>query len=156
MGIHMLHTPKEKKPIEFRLKDVELIECSFRKPKEEIKESHNFGFSFGFGAKFDEVSGVIIIQNDINVFHSPDQKIEIGKVTSETIFYIANFNDFISAKKKIAFPHDFIIMLMSISYSTLRGIIIERSAGTLPEPVILPIINLNEIIKPDKKKNTPK
>ncbi|MBU0713337.1 hypothetical protein KJ762_06820 [bacterium] len=142
--------PKTEKPIEFRLKNIQIAKCSFQKPENAIQEDQELGFSFIFGVQFNEENGEIIIELAANIYLSPEQKIVIGEIKADTHFAINNFSDFVVKKNQFAFPEDFIIMLISISFSTLRGVVIEKSASTLQHQVILPVINVKEIVNKQK------
>ena len=148
----MKQEPKTGKQIEFRLKSVQITECSFRKPEKEIQKDQNLGFSFTFGVQFDEENGGINIEVGANIYFSPKQKVGIGEIKMVTSFAVNNFKDFVLKKNQFAFPEDFIVMLMSISFSTLRGIVVEKTASTLQHSIILPVININEIIRNQKHK----
>ncbi|NQT26443.1 hypothetical protein HQ585_13910 [candidate division KSB1 bacterium] len=141
---------KTQKPIEFRLRSIQITKCSFQKPKKAILEDQELGFSFVFGVQFDEENGGINIEVGANIYFSPKQKVGIGEIKMVNSFAVNNFKDFVLKKNQFEFPEDFIVMLMSISFSTLRGIIVEKSASTLQYQVILPVINVKEIV--DKQK----
>ncbi len=148
----MEQEPKTGKQIQFRLKSVQITECSFRKPEKEIQKDQDFGFSFIFGIHFDKENSEVIIEIESKIFLSPKQQIVVGKITTKTHFDINDFNEFVEEENQFAFPEDFIIMLMSISFSTLRGIVVEKTSSTLQHSIILPIINVKEIIKYQKPK----
>jgi len=146
----MEQEPKKEKPIEFRIKSVLVSECTFRKPEKEIQKDQDFGFSFTFGINFGKENSEIIIEVGARIFLSPKQQIVIGEITTKTHFDINNFNEFVEEESRFTFPEDFIVMLMSISFSTLRGIVVEKIASTLQQPIVLPVININETIKKQK------
>lgn len=146
----MAQSHNKKAQIGFRLKAVQVTECSFRNLEQEIQKNQNFGFSFTFGVRFDTANSEIIIEVGTKIYLSPKQQIIIGEITTKTHFFVNNFNEFVEAENQFAFPEDFIIMLMSLSYSTLRGIVVEKTSSTLQHSIILPIINVKEIIKNKK------
>lgn len=148
----MEQEPKTKKPIEFRIKSVLVSECTFRKPEQGIQKSQDFGFSFIFEIHFDKENSEVVIEIESKIFLSPKQQIVIGEITSETHFDINDFNEFVEEENQFVLPEDFIIMLMSISFSTLRGIVVEKTASILQQPIVLPVININEIIRNQKPK----
>jgi len=148
-----MDVPKKEKPIQFRLNDIQVTNCSLHKPDQVIKKNQNFGFSFAFGVHFDKENSEIIIEILSSIYFSPKRQSVIGEITIQVHFSINNFNDFIEGENQFAFPEDFIIMLISISFSTLRGIVIEKTVSTLQHSIILPIINVKEIINKQKSKN---
>ncbi len=148
-----MDVPKKEKPIEFRLKNIQVTNCSLHKPDQVIKKNQNFGYSFTFGVHFDKENSEIIIEILSSIYFSPKQQSVIGEITIQVYFSINNFSDFIEGENQFAFPEDFIIMLISISFSTLRGIVVEKTASTLQHSIILPIVNVKEIINKQKPKN---
>jgi len=146
----MKQEPRSEKPIEFRLRNIQMTKCSFQNPDRPIQEDQELGFSFEFGVRFDEEKSEINIDVDSKIYFSPKQKLIIGEIKTVTCFSINNFKDFVYKKNHFEFPEDFVIMLLSISFSTLRGIIVEKSTSILQYQVILPIINIKEIIEKQK------
>ena len=147
-----MEEPKTEKQIQFRLKSIHVTKCFFRKPEQKIHKNQNFGFSFTFGTHFDKASSEILIEVGANIYLSPKQQIAIGEITTKTHFGVNNINEFVEADNQFVFPEDFIVMLMSISFSTLRGIVVEKTASTIQQSIVLPVININEIIRNQKNK----
>lgn len=96
-------------------------------------------------------------------------KINISAVVKETnenfmnistsfAFKVPNLKDFVEIKDdgnygfKDIKDNGLYVILISISYSGMRGIITERSRGTFLEHIYLPIVDPNVFIKP--KTNT--
>ncbi len=71
----------------------------------------------------------------------------------EFYFKVDNMHDLLS-EEKVVHP-EIITSVLSLAYSTLRGIILERTCGTLLGSVILPIVNPLQLlkygVKPDNK-----
>ena len=60
-------------------------------------------------------------------------------------FKVDNLSEFINDKETISGLLG--VTLLSISYSTLRGIVLERTCGTLLGGVILPVVNPAKLLK---------
>ena len=58
----MVHSPSKEGQIGFRLKTVQVAECKFRNPEQEIQKNQDFGFSFTFGVHFGQENREIIIE----------------------------------------------------------------------------------------------
>lgn len=80
-----------------------------------------------------------------------------NKITEDNVFNASIAAEFIfkviSTSKRKDFdlsklPEEFRHMAASVSYSTLRGMLYTRAAGTLLESFILPITTTNEILQP--------
>jgi len=66
----------------------------------------------------------------------------IGEIQTEFKFEIDSINDKpIKSSEKIGIPQDIITTFVSITISTMRGIMIEKFRGTLLQHQLLPVIN---------------
>lgn len=94
-----------------------------------------FGIRPSFG--FDEKSNVIKVNFIIS--YNYNEK-EILKIDVDTIFECASGEDFGMKNKNL------LAILLGISFSTIRGIILNRTIGNFINKFYLPIINPTEII----------
>lgn len=117
------------------------IEC---KSQEDVKkiEAHQFEFELSYGlAVKDNIIGFKLVV-DIVAIDKRRQPLSIeGSYTHEMIFKVDNLDDFIEKTDK----GDMIdaglgSTLVSIIYSTVRGIIYNRTQGTSLGVVILPVV----------------
>ena len=69
-------------------------------------------------------------------------------IASETVFEIQDFNELIN-NRKLYISREWVVTFASISFSTLRGILYQRLAGTPLQNVALPIINPNTLVPAD-------
>lgn len=74
-----------------------------------------------------------------------------GQYNIEYIFHIENLDYYVSSvnheNKNIVFYDILPYTLLSIVYSTSRGIVLSRTIGTILDGVILPVINVQDLIK---------
>lgn len=70
----------------------------------------------------------------------------------EFSFTVSSLKNFIEedGKKGMMIKEELGVTLMSISYSTMRGIILQETKSTLLGSVILPIIDPKKLLKADK------
>ncbi|HNY15014.1 MAG TPA: hypothetical protein PKI12_05710, partial [Bacteroidales bacterium] len=55
------------------------------------------------------------------------------------------FGDYVvDENKQVNIPDDLLITLLSVSYSTARGIIASLTAGTEYQNILLPLVNIQE------------
>lgn len=99
-----------------------------------------FGIKPSFG--FDENSNVIKVNFIIS--YNYNEK-EILKIDVDTIFECAKVEGFDIKDKNL------LAMLLGISFSTIRGIILNRTIGNFINNFYLPIINPTEIINEEFK-----
>lgn len=71
----------------------------------------------------------------------------VANFLNDSFFYIENLSDYIvNDSKKVEFNGSFIATLISIAYSTLRGILLEKCKDTVLKDFSLPIINPNKLL----------
>ncbi|MCZ8020211.1 MAG: hypothetical protein O9302_03270 [Cyclobacteriaceae bacterium] len=95
-------------------------------------------FSFIFYSSFTALD-----KDDANIEAKADYKIEF-------VFEVENIEDYITKKdeeSRIITLHNILLStLLSIVYSTSRGIILSRTLGTSIDGIILPVIDINELV----------
>jgi hypothetical protein len=73
-----------------------------------------------------------------------------GELSAEFIFNISDLERFLLAEEdKTGMPmiyHGLNMTLMSIAFSTYRGIVFTRTQGTFKDPIILPVINPQKLL----------
>lgn len=99
-----------------------------------------FGIRPSFG--FDEKSNIIKVNFVITYNYN---EIEILKIDVDTIFECAAIDGFNIKDKNL------LASLLGISFSTIRGIILNRTIGSFINKFYLPIINPTEIIEEEYK-----
>jgi len=104
-------------------------------------------FEFNSGIEIDKNNEQIKIILKIQINDS-ETKDEICSTAVRFTFTIVNLNKLPKQDKgkKILIPTRLMHDLFSSSYSTLRGILYEKFLGTLLNGVLLPLININELI----------
>lgn len=117
------------------------IDCPINADINEIK-GHVFGFDLKTALRTEEKIVGLKLQVDITAVNEKNKKLPItGSYTHEMIFYIENLNDFIEKiNKEQVIDAAFGSTLVSIIYSTVRGIIYSRTQGTSLGIVILPVV----------------
>lgn len=86
---------------------------------------------------------VIILTIDA-VYKIEDEKRELGKIVTWTEFTIENIEDFIIVKEgveNLILPVHAATALVSIAYSSTRGLLIGKASGTILGIIPLPIID---------------
>jgi hypothetical protein len=82
---------------------------------------------------------------DVEVIYD-ENKSKHSLIKVNFTFEIDNFTDFI-AGESFDFPDQFIVTMVSISISTLRGIMYSQFRGTFLNNTILPIIDPKSFLK---------
>ena len=124
------------------------------------EEPDNMTVGFSQESRFDFDEGIVLIVLEIKLTGKDQDEKDIGlegNYSIEFTFKIDNFNEFIVEKKETTDNKEVTTRqvdgilggtLMGIAYSTARGIILERTQGTLlgDNGVIIPVINPNELL----------
>jgi len=114
-----------------------------------------FGFNVQYGVKdelaFEENIFRFVFSVNLEALNKNEMPIGVrAQYSIEFIFYIENLAHYISAmdKKKNTIVFNPILpnTLLSIVYSTSRGIILSRTQGTVMEGVILPVIDTKALL----------
>jgi hypothetical protein len=112
---------------------------------------HKFSFELGTGLNLeDNVIGINLLVN-IEAADNLDKLLPItGSYTHEIVFIVDNLKDFIEPDdndtNKYKLDAGFGSTIVSIAYSTIRGIIFTRTQGTSLGSVILPVINPKKLM----------
>jgi hypothetical protein len=104
---------------------------------------HQFNFELSTGLNPDEKIVGLQLVVDINAVDKDDKSLSVhGSYTHEILFRVENLLDFLEPRDG-GFVIDGILgsTLISIAYSTVRGIIFTRTQGTSLGLVILPVID---------------
>ncbi|MBO4817229.1 MAG: hypothetical protein J5498_02960 [Bacteroidales bacterium] len=87
------------------------------------------------------------VRNIISVNYVQNEKLLL--VVQLACYYDIAPDGFEAIKKDGKIPVDFLRYMGSISVGTIRGVIHAKTEGTVLNPVVLPPINLEEMIKSD-------
>jgi hypothetical protein len=127
-----------------------------------LKPKEPSAISVGYFQKseFDFDKGLVMVSLNIKLIGKDEKENDIGlegEFSIEFIFEVENFNEFILENKEIVNDKEVTTRqvdgilgstLIGIAYSTARGIILERTQGTLFQPggVILPVIDPGDLL----------
>lgn len=117
----------------------------------------NFGFAQRTGFDFENKHVRIGIHILLQGMKSENEQLGIkAEYGFDFLFEVENLDDFIldenGKDKKVSGALG--VTLISIAYSTARGMVLERTYGTYLDGIIIPIINPSELMKDDIKKST--
>lgn len=87
------------------------------------------------------------VRNVISVNYIQDEKLLL--VVQLACYYDIAPEGFEAIKKEGKIPVDFLRYMGSISVGTMRGVIHAKTEGTVLNPVVMPPINLEDMIKND-------
>ena len=132
--------------IKYRLQKIKIINFNFN-----IQDDKNVNFDQLYietilKQNIDIDKEFIIITLGIHVFTDESHKDLLCTLTVEFSFHTIGIKDVKKNGDQLKIPNDFILSLVSISYSTCRGIFFEKCASTCLSNLILPLINPRDLL----------
>lgn len=139
-----------KEKIEFRLDNITLIQFYIKNDlshKKINKEDIDFDIKIGMNA--DEKNNIINIDTLIGmVKRNADNKDKVCELITRISYEVKELEQFKDPdNKEIIIPDVLVHTLFSISLSTTRGILSEKTRGTILENVYLPILDPKKFVK---------
>lgn len=135
----------EKTPLvlNFNFKDVKTKEYFYTEPKKKIKIGDDVKFDASLTFLPNIKTNEIVLDIFIKIRY-----IEEKICTINTAFHFSvNEIDSLPVKENsIKIPDELMKTLISLSISTLRGILIERGKGTIVEKLIIPPLDPNQLL----------
>jgi len=128
---------KKSKSGEIKLHSIRTLEFSYS--QDAINKKGDFNTDINFKFDFDESKPKILILSLRLVFTSKD-KLPLGRLITENTFKLMNINIPID-DNKINIPDQLTNIILSISYSTARGILIEKGSNSIFGNKPLPIMS---------------
>jgi hypothetical protein len=109
-------------------------------------KQHHYNFNFDTQSNIAPDKKLIrfIIKVDIReIINSTIIEAIIASFTTEFIFHINNMEDVVqfADDAPAVVQYDMAVTLASVSYSTMRGIVLSRTQGTYLNGIILPIVD---------------
>lgn len=127
--------------VNFRLKNIELIETCIHPPRKKLPKDTIFQFDINIDHRVSAgredvyaICSVVVLDNTKDhVF---------AKITAGCIFQAQELSSFLDEKdKRLILPEFFITTINSITISTLRGIMFSFFRGTYLHNALLPVID---------------
>lgn len=130
----------------YRFKNVSVEQ--FATLSDNLLDSLPMDYETQFSFQFSKDERVLVSRSEISLFQGKELKMKsifdcAFEIKDESIVEITQEDG------SIIFPRSVLIQLASLNYGTLRGIIIERTKGTVFSSIFLPPLVIGEIIKED-------
>lgn len=132
--------------MQFKLKGIELLKTVLNQPVLGFSPTE-FQFDISVENRVDPSQKLIfvIITADVRADNKPEQ---LAAISTACIFGIENFEELIKIKpdNQAEIKDEIMLVLVSISLSTLRGIMFDQFRGTYLHTAILPVIDPKQLI----------
>jgi hypothetical protein len=111
-------------------------------------EGEKIAVKKGFQIGFNPVNGIFFIKVMADFLIRADQPdpLKLFGATVQCDYIFKDFEDTVkqTGDNQVDIPNDLLITLISISYSTARGIIADLTVGTEYQNIFLPLVNIQE------------
>jgi len=144
-----MSTPVPIVPDKIHIQSIKILSANLSAGPEVRGDSYDrFDVQYGVSDElfFEEKLFRFVLSTHITALDANDEPAPVtGEYSIEYIFYVENLADYvveINDKQDHFLLQDILIhTLLSIAYSTSRGIVLSRTQGTLMNGVILPVID---------------
>lgn len=141
---------KKAENVEFQLINIEILESEIKTPKEPLPNNLIFSFDIVLEQRFNIEQELIFVVCDITIFPQNNTEQKLGKYRSSCIFKVNNLKQYITEKKEIDIPENFIITINAVAISTTRGLMFSMFKGTFLQGAILPLLDPSQYKKEKK------
>lgn len=149
-----MSTQKEVNPDKIFLEDVLVLNTNIDASEDfydEPKDYNDFGLSliyqFAYNLEDEKIRVRLYITLDANFDNTEDVWLKT-EYNIEFHFFTKDLNEYAENDNgEMNVDENFAATLLSIAYSTARGIVLERSRGTIFGPAVLPVVNPYEVLQ---------
>jgi hypothetical protein len=145
----------EKKSYQIKFVAIELISKSISDPPPNLKPQEAFNFNFGADLRVDpekKIAASISMSNIVLVSNNT----EVANFKIICVFELPDFENVFSkvSDTKYDTPIELEIILKSASVSTLRGVIASEVKGTYLQGTVLPLIDMDSLVRSQRQQET--
>lgn len=123
---------------------------------EKIDSSLDFKYNTNARILINKKEDLVFVEIEVEILIELPKSLEfkIGRIKTLTEYKVKDFRKKFLKESQLLIPKEFVSNLISISYSTTRGILTAKAQGSIMQDVVLPIINPIEAIEETMKKKT--
>lgn len=111
-------------------------------------QEERIGITKGFQFAFDQSTGIFTIRvlTDFLCQVETDEPVKLFGATIQCDYLFKGYEEVVkqTVENQVNIPDDLLITLMSVSYSSVRGILAALTAGTDYQNIFLPLVNIQE------------
>ncbi len=133
---------QEEIKIQMKFKSFRTLDFAYHQPPEQIKNTDTVHFNFNFEVLIEKSLKSVIINFKVVTFIGKDEgRFQIASIETKSVFEFQGLEPLAQVGDSIQFPDNLLITFLSISYSTTRGALCSKGAGTILETAIMPLID---------------
>jgi hypothetical protein len=140
---------EDKKAINFRISDFEVLSYSFQKPEEKIRKDR-IEYQVQFVTDGDLENELFSFDIKITGKYGKKDPLILGEIVTRSTFELQGIQKFKDSKGEIIIPDHLATTLLSISYSTTRGAMAVKSEGNILSEVIVPLVDPKKLLESSK------
>lgn len=134
---------QQKLDLKVRFESYKILNFNYQEPpivKSNLKRT-DFKLDFKTDIKAGLHENTIGIKLGVNVQLKKEKLLPVAFIEVEYVYKVLGLNKIPHDEKGISIPGEFLTTLISLSYSTTRGVLLAKGTGTVLEKAILPIID---------------
>ncbi|HLR33421.1 MAG TPA: hypothetical protein VK074_13100 [Fodinibius sp.] len=140
---------QNKKAINFRITNFEVLSYSFQKPEQKIRKDR-VGYRVQFSTNSDLDKQLFWFDIKITGQYGKQDPIILGEIVTRSTFLLEGLKKFENEAGEIAIPDQLATTLVSISYSTTRGAMAIKSEGNILSEVVVPLVDPKQLLESSK------
>lgn len=142
---------KKNKEQEFTLgfNRIRTISFAFKEPEHKIEKKTPIQFHYEWQFMVNPESDEIASRLRTTAKEKEDS--ELGSMEIEFLFHVKDLEKLRSPDQKIELPEELIRIIANLTISTARGIFFEKGRGTVLEKIIIPPVDLSDLLSRIKK-----
>ncbi len=141
-------------PFTFRLLSFRTLNFRYTEPKPEYNRLRKGDYKFRFGFRIDLAQEKIFFRMIADLWIGKTEKQSIALIETESVFKVIGLKKLPSDGENIGLPEGLLLTLASVHYSTTRGALIEKSAGTIAEKIPMPLQKPADLMPKKPVKNS--
>ncbi len=142
------HHTEDQVQIKIKIDKIHVSQFSQRDTPNDISEDEDINFNHNINFRASDLTQSIDTQLNVTVVRAKSNQ-ELASISVNSSFKL--FEGFEKMKELGGIPSGLILLTINLTYSTTRGILLERFAGTKLQSFYLPIINPTEILQQIEK-----
>lgn len=133
--------------IQYRIQQIKILNFCVNNLANDIQVNNTLQIETSVKINIDAHKQIISITIGVIIFTNQNKENKLCSLLAAFIFHTVGINKFEFNNEKIKIPDGFLVSLVSVSYSTLRGIFFEKCANTYLSNIILPLIDPIKLLK---------
>jgi hypothetical protein len=142
------------KLINITLQRIDLVSKSIEVPPANLISPDEISFNFVVDIKLGAPEKLAVVVTDISILWPKEDNKRLAFFKTVCVFHFPGFDEIFTAIEdgRYEIPFDIEVMLKTTGLSTTRGMIYSDIKGTYLHGALLPLVDINKIIRDDREK----